>query len=74
MDWIHHVSIEADDPMGHLILFSPEDQPFFALEPVTNANNGFNLLADGQSDSGVVELQPGETLSTGFRLTFRAER
>ncbi len=33
--------IQAEQGMEHVILFSPEGQEVFALEPVTNANDGF---------------------------------
>lgn len=60
--------IQAEPGMEHVILFSPEGQEFFALEPVTNANDGFNLLAQGHKNCGVVVLKPGESLKTGFRI------
>lgn len=41
-------------------------KPYFAVEPVTNANNGVNLLAEGDPTSGVRALQPGETLDATF--------
>jgi aldose 1-epimerase len=60
--------IQAEQGMEHVILFSPEGQEVFALEPVTNANNGFNLLAQGDRNCGVVVLKPGEALKTGFTI------
>ena len=54
--------------MEHVILYSPNGEKFFALEPVTNANDGFNLFAQGDTSCGVVVLQPGETLKTGFEI------
>ena len=61
--------IRADPGMEHVILYSPEGQEVFALEPVTNANDGFNLLAQGDTKSGVVVLRPGEALNVGFRIS-----
>jgi aldose 1-epimerase len=61
--------LEADEALGHVIVFAPEGKPFFALEPVTNANDGFNLLARGQEGSGVVVLEPGQSLTAGIRLS-----
>ena len=52
----------------HLILFNPA-KPYFAVEPVTNANNGVNLLANGDSTSGIQILAPGETLTAQFTVT-----
>jgi len=61
-------NIQAEPGMEHVILYSPNGEKFFALEPVTNANDGFNLFAQGDTSCGVVVLQPGETLKTGFEI------
>ena len=60
--------LRADPTLGHLILFTPPEESFFALEPVSNANNGFNLFARHIPDSGVQVLAPSTTLIAGFRL------
>ncbi|HMN29167.1 MAG TPA: hypothetical protein PKE45_13535 [Caldilineaceae bacterium] len=60
----YHCSAEC----GHLVLYNPA-KPYFAVEPVTNANNGVNLLAQGDPTSGVQVLQPDETLSASFATT-----
>lgn len=60
--------IQADPGIEHVILYSPEGESFFAVEPVTNANDGFNLFAQGDRSCGVVVLEPGEALETGFRI------
>lgn len=60
--------IECDAPLRQVILFTPPDKSFFALEPVSNANNGFNLLADGIADNGVVVLESGEEMAATFRV------
>jgi aldose 1-epimerase len=60
--------IDADAPLRHLILYTPPGKPFFAVEPVTNANDGFNLLAKGIAGSGVEVIAPGESLPVRFRI------
>ncbi len=60
--------IEAEASMEHVIVFSPPGKEFFAIEPVTNANDGFNLYAKGDTNCGVVVLQPSESLTAGFRM------
>jgi len=52
----------------HLIIYNPV-QDYFAVEPVTNANDGFNLFSKGFSNSGVVALPPGACLDATFRMT-----
>jgi aldose 1-epimerase len=61
--------VACDPPLDHLILFAPAGKPFFALEPVSNANNGFNLAEIGDPDAGVRVLEPGESLHAVLRLT-----
>ncbi len=60
--------IQADAGMEHVVLYSPKGESFFAFEPVTNANDGFNLFAQGDRHCGVVALHPGESLRVGFHL------
>ena len=54
---------------SHLIVFNPASRPYFAVEPVTHANNGVNLLDGGDEGCGVCVLQPGEALEAQFSLT-----
>jgi len=64
------LQMHASANCSHLILFNPQ-QPYFAVEPVTNANDAFNLAGlPGQSgiDAGVRELKPGQTLEAQMRL------
>jgi aldose 1-epimerase len=50
------------DPIyGHVVFFSPLEKPFYAVEPVTNTNDGFNLDAQGVPGTGVFVLEPGQT-------------
>lgn len=52
----------------HLVLYNPSGKPYFAVEPVTNANNGANLLAAGDPTAGTVVLDPGASLESGCVL------
>jgi aldose 1-epimerase len=56
----------------HLVLYNPAGKPYFAVEPVTNANDGVNLLARGDAGCGTTVLDPGESLEAYFSL--RLER
>jgi len=63
------VVLEASAQLRHVIVFSPKGEPFFAVEPVSHANDGFNLFASGQPGTGVVVLAAGEGLEGGFSLS-----
>ncbi len=57
----------------HWLIFAPQGEPFVALEPMSNASDGFNLLADGHEGSGVFVLQPGEEKMGMVRLVLESE-
>jgi aldose 1-epimerase len=71
--WPHsgvRLHFECSEVCRHLILYNPP-QPYFAVEPVTNANNGVNLYNQGDASSGVKVLAPGQGMEG--RFTLRAE-
>jgi aldose 1-epimerase len=61
------IQFDCSPECTHLIVYNPPF-PIFAMEPVTNANNGINQLAAGWPDSGVAVLEPGECLSARFDM------
>jgi aldose 1-epimerase len=66
------IQITSSAIFEHLIVYSPPGQPFFAVEPVTNANDGFNLLEQGVAGSGVFVLEPNEGQAGAIRLRYNA--
>lgn len=62
--------IDADPIFGHLVVYVPPGENFFCVEPVSNTNDGVNLLDRGVAGTGVRVLEPGERLSGTVR--FRA--
>lgn len=62
VDWGHfRMTLEAQPVFSHLVMFTAPDGTL-ALEPVTHATDGFNLMSQGHADTGVRVLEPGETL------------
>ena len=51
------------------MIYIPPGQDYFCVEPVSHANDGFNLAARGVAGTGVRVLQPGETLRGSLRFT-----
>ena len=69
--WPEHdltLEIEAGPPFGHLVIYVPAGQDFFCVEPVSNANDGFNLLDRGVPGTGVRVLAPDEALAGTIRF------
>ena len=60
--------LEADPVFGHLVVYVPPGEDFFCVEPVSHANDGFNLLDRGVPGTGVRVLKPGEQLAGTIRL------
>jgi aldose 1-epimerase len=62
------LEIAADPVFGHLVIYIPPGHDYFCVEPVSHANDGFNLAARGTPATGVVVLQPGESLRGDVRF------
>jgi aldose 1-epimerase len=58
----------ADPPLTHLVLYAPDGGDFFCVEPVSNAVDAFNLGPQGVPDVGYRLLSPGETLAARVRF------
>ena len=62
------LGIETDPVFGRLVIYVPAGEDFFCVEPVSNANDGFNLLDRGVRGTGVRVLAPGEALAGTIRF------
>lgn len=62
------MTVEADEVYENLIFYTPLGKPYFAIEPVTNCNNGFNMAEKGIQDTGTLYLEPGEESRGEIRI------
>ncbi len=62
------IAMYSDPIFQHMVVFSPPGKPFYAIEPVTNANDGFNLYDQDIEGTGVFVLEPSEEKSGTMRL------
>jgi aldose 1-epimerase len=60
--------IEAEPVFGHLVVYVPPGRGYFCVEPVSNVNDGFNMLDRGVPGTGVRVLAPGERLAGTIRF------
>lgn len=67
------LAFDCDSIFEHLVIYTPPDGSL-AVEPVTNAPDGFNLLARGLKGTGVGVLGPGEVLEGSIRLRIETSR
>jgi len=63
------MSLHFDPLLSTVVLYVPQHHDYFAVEPVTNANDGFNLHDKGIRNSGVFVLEPGEERAASFVLS-----
>ena len=63
------LQFDCTEACQHLVLYAPLNEPYIAFEPVTNANNGVNLLAAGDETAGTQALQPGHSMTAQFDMT-----
>jgi aldose 1-epimerase len=68
-DWHLELSMSADPLFQHILLYTPPGEPSYAVEPMTNASDGFNLHERGIAESGVFVLEPGQSVSGDVVLT-----
>lgn len=62
------VDVEADALLSHAVVYIPGGKPFFAVEPVSNANDAFNLAEKGIHSANLLLVQPGQTVTASFSL------
>jgi aldose 1-epimerase len=63
------VRLTAHGPLGTLVVYTPPGQSFFCAEPVSHITDAFNLAASGRRDTGMLTLEPGESVSARLTLT-----
>ena len=73
--WPEHsaaLSMTAGGPLTFLVVYSPAGAPYFCAEPVSNATDAFNLTAAGRTDTGMIVLEAGATITASVLLTPRS--
>jgi aldose 1-epimerase len=63
------VLLDLDPVYSHLVVYLPRRRTHFAVEPVTNVNDGFALHEAGVPGTGVFVLEPGQSRTGTFTMT-----
>jgi len=61
------VSMTASDPLRHLIVYTPEGEDFFCVEPVSHSPDALNSSQEPDT-TGLQVLAPGESLTASISL------
>jgi len=69
------MTMRCADEFNHLVIYTPTTSKgsstgFICIEPTTMVNDGFNQLAQGKPSTGVVVLEPNQTLRTHINYAF----
>ena len=62
------LGIAGDDLFRHLVVYTPDAKPYFAVEPASNMTDAVNRM-DVVPDHGLRVLQPGDRLQRQVRFT-----
>jgi len=65
------MQVTASADLNRLVVYAPEGEDFFCVEPVSHVTDAFNLSADGmpQAESGMRVLAPGEIWRVWMELS-----
>lgn len=62
------LELSAEPPLDTAVIFIPAGQDYFCVEPVSNADDGFNRMGRGAPMHGVQVLKPGGMLEGRVRF------
>ncbi len=62
------LQIDAGPPLDFLVVYSPPGEDHFCAEPVSHCTDAFNLAGQGRTDTGMLTLEPGASLSATVRF------
>ncbi|QOL24820.1 aldose 1-epimerase [Thalassotalea sp. LPB0316] len=62
------VDILADQHCKVLVIFTPENEDYFCVEPVSHCTDAINLAQQGVANTGVVALAPNDSFSISMKL------
>ena len=61
----------CSEPLRHVVFYTPLGRPFFAVEPVSNRNDGLNHMLDSQ-DHGMTILAPAQSITARVDMVLEA--
>jgi aldose 1-epimerase len=62
------LSLRLSSSLNRVVVYTPHDQSFFCVEPVSHVSNAIHMAEPAQH--GLVTLAPGATLTASMRLEF----
>lgn len=65
------VDVSASEDLNRLVVYAPDGEDFFCIEPVSHMTDAFNQTANGksQAETGMRVLEPSETWTTWMKFS-----
>jgi len=70
-EWGMEANISTSSNCEFLVVYSPKEEDFFCIEPVTHCTDAINLFNNGRKDTGLKHLAHGEIFSIWMKVTPR---
>jgi len=78
LDWPQSnvsMRMQCSENLGHIVIYTPttdsgDPDEFVCIEPVSMVNDGFNRFDAGHHETGVVMLEPNQSMRTRMTLSF----
>lgn len=67
-EWKARLTMTADAPLDFLVVYTPKNQDYFCVEPVSHAPDAVNNVNAGRTDTGFQVLEQGKTMRVAIRF------
>lgn len=71
-EWQAQATVSSSDNCRFMVIYCPENEDFFCLEPVTHCTDAFNKYQAGETDTGIQILEPKAILKTEMKIAVNA--
>ncbi|MFT5813006.1 MAG: aldose 1-epimerase [Psychroserpens sp.] len=68
-EWQAKASITTSTNCKFIVLYSPRNEGYFCLEPVTHCTDAINMANNGVDNTGIKYLQPQEKMTVSMRIS-----
>ena len=68
-EWNARLQMTADPVFSCLVVYTPPGRDFFCAEPATNCIDAFNLADVGRTDTGMLVVEPGDSVEGVVRFS-----
>jgi len=68
-EWKAKADITSSSNCKFIVVYSPEGQSYFCLEPVTHSTDAINMSNDGVNSTGIMTLKPREKMTVSMCIS-----